>query len=45
MNLGRVYEAKSEWIRAKQEYRKALNEDKDYTPAAQALGRILRLLN
>src|SRR5678815_2055408 len=38
MNLGRVYEAKSEWIRAKQEYRKALNEDKDYTPAAEALG-------
>ena len=45
MNLGRVYEAKSEWIRAKREYRSALNEDNNYTPAAEALGRILRLLN
>ena len=45
MNLGRVYEARREWIRAKTEYRKALDEDKDYTPAAQAFHRISGYLN
>jgi len=45
MNLGRVYEAKRDWLRAKDEYRKALAENKDYTPAAQALARIRGFLN
>jgi len=45
MNLGRVYEAKRDWLRAKDEYRKALAEKKDYTPAAQALARIRGFLN
>ena len=45
MNLGRVYEAKRDWLRAKDEYRKALTENKDYTPAAQALARIRGFLN
>jgi Tfp pilus assembly protein PilF len=45
MNLGRVYEAKRDWIRAKDEYRKALAENKDYKPAAEALGRIRGYLN
>jgi len=45
MNLGRVYEAKRDWIRAKDEYRKALAENKDYTPAAQSLARIRGYLN
>jgi len=45
MNLGRAYEMKRNWLRAKDEYRKALTEDKDYTPAAQALARIRGYLN
>ena len=45
MNLGRVYEAKRDWIRAKEEYRRALEENKEYTPAAQALARIRGFLN
>jgi Tfp pilus assembly protein PilF len=45
MNLGRVYEARRDWLRAKDEYRKALVENKDYQPAAQALARIRGYLN
>jgi len=40
-----VYEAKRDWIRAKEEYRRALEENKEYTPAAQALARIRGFLN
>ena len=39
MNLGRVYELKRDWIRAKEEYKLALNENKDYKPAAEGLAR------
>jgi tetratricopeptide (TPR) repeat protein len=45
VNLGRAYEAKRDWLRAKDEYRKALDIEKDYTPAAQGLARILGYLN
>jgi Tfp pilus assembly protein PilF len=45
MNLGRVYEAKRNWIRAKEEYRKALEEDKNYRPAAEGLARMRGYLN
>ena len=45
MNLGRVYEAKRDWLRAKEEYRKALAEKQEYAPAAQALARIRGYLN
>ena len=45
MNLGRAYESKHNWLRAKAEYGKALAENKDYTPAAQALARIRGFLN
>jgi Tfp pilus assembly protein PilF len=45
MNLGRVFEAKRDWIRAKDEYRKAYAENKEYSPAAQALHRIRGYLN
>src|SRR5438552_8240555 len=45
MNLGRVYESKRDWLRAKEEYRKALAQNKDYTPAAHALARIRGFLN
>ncbi|HYR43125.1 MAG TPA: tetratricopeptide repeat protein [Terriglobia bacterium] len=45
MNLGRAYESKHDWLRAKDEYRKALAEKEDYTPAAQALARIRGFLN
>ena len=45
MNLGRVYEAKRNWLRARDEYRKALEENKDYTPAARAFHRIRGYLN
>jgi tetratricopeptide (TPR) repeat protein len=45
MNLGRVYEAKRDWLRAKDEYRKALAENPEYRPAAQGLARIRGYLN
>jgi len=45
MNLGRVYESKRDWLRAKMEYRKALDENKDYKPAAQGIARIRGYLN
>jgi Tfp pilus assembly protein PilF len=45
MNLGRVYEAKRDWMRAKEEYRKALAENKDYKPAAEGFARIRGYLN
>jgi len=45
MNLGRAYESKREWLRAKDEYRKALAENKDYTPAAEGIARIRGYLN
>jgi len=45
MNLGRAYESKRDWLRAKDEYRKALTENKDYIPAAQGLERIRGFLN
>jgi Tfp pilus assembly protein PilF len=40
MNLGRVYEAKRDWVRARRHYQEAVRQDKDYTPAAQALHRM-----
>src|SRR2546428_12594736 len=33
MNLGRVYERKRDWLRAKEEFRKALEQNPDYTLA------------
>lgn len=45
MNLGRIYEAKRDWLRARDEFRKALQQNPDYTPAKQALARIRGLLN
>jgi Tfp pilus assembly protein PilF len=45
MNLGRAWEARHDWLRAKQEYQKALQQNADYTPAAQALARIRGFLN
>jgi Tfp pilus assembly protein PilF len=45
MNLARVYELKRDWIRAKEEYRKALAENNEYKPAAEGLGRIRGYLN
>ena len=40
-----VFEAKRDWLRAKDAYRKAYAENKEYTPAAQALHRIRGYLN
>jgi tetratricopeptide (TPR) repeat protein len=45
MNLGRAYEAKRRWVEAKEEYRKAIRERPDYTPAKQGLARMRALLN
>ena len=45
MNLGRVFERKRDWLRARDEYKKALEENRDYKPAAEALGRIRGYLN
>jgi tetratricopeptide (TPR) repeat protein len=45
MNLGRAYEMKRDWLRAKEHYREALLQNKDYTPAAQGLHRMRGHLN
>ena len=45
MNLGRAYESKRDWLRAKDEYKKSLAENKEYVPAAQGLARIRGFLN
>ncbi len=45
MNLGRAFEMKRDWLRAKQHYREALAQNKDYTQAAQGLHRIRGYLN
>ena len=45
LNLGRAYEAKRDWLRAKSQYEKALAMEREYRPAAQALARIRGLLN
>jgi tetratricopeptide (TPR) repeat protein len=45
VNLGRVWEAKREWLRARECYRKALQENPEYRPAAQGLARIRGFLN
>jgi len=45
VNLGRAYEAKHEWINARDEYRKALIDRPDYVPARQGLARIRTLMN
>jgi Tfp pilus assembly protein PilF len=44
-NLGRVYEAKRMWERAREEFRKALAEQPDYIPAKQGLARIRAMFN
>ncbi len=45
MNLGRVYEAKRDWLRARQEYRLAVEQNPDYIPAKQGIARIRGFLN
>jgi Tfp pilus assembly protein PilF len=45
LNLGRVFEAKHDWLRARDEYRKALKENPDYLQAKQGIGRIRGFLN
>ena len=45
MNLGRAYEAKRDWERAKEEFREALRARPDYTPAKQGLVRIVAMFN
>lgn len=45
MNLGRAYEAKKEWMKAKEAFQNALGERPDYTPARQGLARIRGMLN
>jgi tetratricopeptide (TPR) repeat protein len=45
VNLGRVWEAKREWLRARECYRKALAENPEYRPAAQGIARIRGFLN
>jgi hypothetical protein len=45
MNLGRLYEAKRNWLRARDEYKLALQENKEYKPAAEGLARIRGYLN
>jgi Tfp pilus assembly protein PilF len=45
MNLGRVFEARRDWLRAKDEYKKALAENDQYKPAAEGFARIRGYLN
>lgn len=45
MNLGRAYEAKRDWLRAREEFLKAIGENPEYRPAKQGLARIRGYLN
>ncbi len=45
MNLGRAYEARRDWLRAREEFRKAIDENPEYKPARQGLARIRGYLN
>ena len=45
MNLGRAYEARRRWLEAKEEYRKALQENPEYRPARLGLVRLRAMLN
>jgi Tfp pilus assembly protein PilF len=44
-NLGRAYEAKRDWARARDEFRKAIEQRPDYIPARQGLARIRAMFN
>ena len=45
MNLGRAYEAKRQWALSKDHFRKALEQNPDYTPARQGLARLRAMFN
>jgi len=45
MNLGRAYEAQRRWAEALDEFKKALKERPDYTPARQGAARMQALFN
>jgi Tfp pilus assembly protein PilF len=45
MNLGRAYESKRDWTRAKEEFQKAIEQRPDYVPAKQGLARIRAMFN
>jgi Tfp pilus assembly protein PilF len=45
MNLGRAYELKRQWLKAKKSFENALDERPDYAPARQGLARIRGMLN
>lgn len=45
MNLGRAYEAQRRWTEAKEEFKKALQEQPDYAPARRGLARIIAMWN
>ncbi len=44
-NLGRVWQQKGEWIKARQEYEKALEESPNYTLAKRAIAKIQAMMN
>jgi tetratricopeptide (TPR) repeat protein len=44
-NLGRVYETRREWKKAKECYSNALSENKDYQAPATALRRLIAMFN
>ncbi|HEX6880370.1 MAG TPA: tetratricopeptide repeat protein, partial [Terriglobales bacterium] len=44
-NLGRVYEARRDWKKARDCYEKALTENGDYMAAARALRRLSAMFN
>ncbi len=45
MNLGRVYERKSDWARAIESYKTAVTLNANYTPAKRAMMRLITLMN
>ncbi len=45
VNLGRIYERKTDWTRAIESYKTAVTLDANYRPAKRALMRLITLMN
>lgn len=45
LNLGRIYEQKMDWLKARACYEKALKENPDYAPAKQSIDWLIAVMN